>query len=221
MKLRDRLGVSKRRQRQAARGMQLCLFGFVFVGFYEGNPGIIVNAALGLAVTYVPAMLERDYDIPMDAGLTLWITTAVFLHGLGVVGLPGSQSNFYGPGGIPWWDHLTHALSSSLVAAGGYAFVRAVDEHSDEIQLPSRFVFVFILLTVMAFGVFWEVIEFLLMAISGLVGGNILTVYGIGDSILDLVFNTLGAVVVAVWGTAYLTDVSAAVRRRFAEASGE
>jgi VanZ family protein len=74
---------------------------------------------------------------------------------------------------------------------------------------------------VMAFGVFWEVIEFLLMAISGLVGGNILTVYGIGDSILDLVFNTLGAVVVAVWGTAYLTDVSAAVRRRFADASGE
>jgi hypothetical protein len=31
---------------------------------------------------------------------------------------------------------------------------------------------------------------------------------------LDLVFNTMGSVVVAVWGTVYLTDVVTAVRDR-------
>ncbi|MFB6072049.1 MAG: hypothetical protein ABEJ88_03685 [Halobacterium sp.] len=215
MRLRERLGISKRRQEQATRAMQLSLVGFVFVGFYRGNLGIVVNSGLGLLVTYLPAVLERDYDIPMDAGLTLWITAAVFLHALGTVGLPGSSTTFYGPGGVPWWDHLTHALSSSIVAAAGYATVRGLDEHHDDIHLPSRFIFVFLLLFVMAFGVLWEVIEFAVGHVNALVGGNILTIYGLGDTILDLVFNTIGGVVVAVWGTAYLTDVSSAIRERF------
>jgi len=217
--LGDRLGVSARRQRQAARGMQLSLVGFLFVGVYEGDASIVANSGLGLAVTYLPAVLERDYGIPMDAGLTLWITSAVFLHALGMVGLPGSETNFYAPGGIPWWDHLTHALSSSVVAGGGYAVVRAVDEHSDDVELPPRFVSVFILSTVLAAGVLWEVVEYALMTVGDLTGGSVLTVFGIGDIVLDLVFNAVGAVVVAVWGTAYLGGVASAVRQRFGERS--
>jgi len=215
MRLRDRVGLSEHRQGQLSRAMQLTLVGFVFVGFYRMNPGIIVNSGLGLLITYVPAALERDYDIPMDAGLTLWITAAVFLHALGTVGLPGSSTTFYGPGGISWWDHLTHALSSSLVAAAGYATVRGLDEHHADIDLPPKFIFVFLLLFVMAFGVAWEVIEFVVGYLGSVMGGNILTIYGIEYTILDLIFNTLGGVLVAVWGTAYLTDVSAAVRDRF------
>ncbi|SEW29390.1 hypothetical protein [Halobacterium jilantaiense] len=217
MTLADRIRVSARRQRQAARGMQLSLVGFLFVGVYEGDPGIVANAGLGLAVTYLPAVLERDYGIPMDAGLTLWITSAVFLHALGIVGLPGSETNFYAPGGIPWWDHLTHALSSSVVAGGGYAVVRAVDEHSDDVELPPRFVSVFILSTVLAAGVFWEVVEYALMAVSDLTGGSLLVVYGLGDIVLDLVFNAAGAVVAAVWGTAHLGGVTAALGQRLGE----
>jgi hypothetical protein len=30
--------------------------------------------------------LERDYAIPMDPALVLWLTTAVFLHALGTLG---------------------------------------------------------------------------------------------------------------------------------------
>jgi hypothetical protein len=196
--------------------MQLSLVGFLFVGLYEVNPGIIVNAALALLVTHIPAVLERDHDIPMDAGVTLWITAAVFLHVLGTVGFTGSSGSFYGPSGIPWWDHLTHALSSSLVAATGYAVARALDEHNEEIYLPPKFMFVFLLLFVLAFGVLWEVLEFAIMGMASVFGTNaVLTVYGVDDTLLDLVFNTAGAVVVAVWGTAYLTDVSAAIRAKF------
>jgi len=57
----------------------------------------------------------------MDPALVLWITSAVFLHAVGTVALPGSQS-FYRS--LWWWDHMTHMLSSSIVAAGGYAAVR-------------------------------------------------------------------------------------------------
>jgi hypothetical protein len=222
MRVRDYLGISKHRQEQAARAMQLSLVGFFFVGLYRGNPGIVVNSGLGFLITYIPAILERDYDIPMDAGLTLWITMAVFLHAFGTVGLPGSESSLYGPGGLTWWDHLTHALSSSLVAGAGYATVRAIDEHNNDIYLPPKFIFVFLLLFVMAFGVLWELIEFAVAIVGSMAGGKILTIYGADDTMLDLVFNAVGGVIVSIWGTAYLSDVSKAIRSRFdGDASGE
>jgi hypothetical protein len=190
--------------------MQLVLVGLLFIGFDRGSLGIIVNSTIGLGVTYLPAVLERNYRIPMDAGLTLWITTAVFLHALGTVGIPGAGVNFYRS--VWWWDHLTHTLSSSVVAAAGYATARAFDQHTDAIHLPPRFMFVFILSFVLAFGVFWEVVEFALGGLASVTGsGNILTQYGLEDTMLDLLFDALGGVIVAVWGTAYLTDVVGAL----------
>ena len=213
MRLRDRIGISTRRQRQVSRLLEFGLVGLLFIGLERGNTGIIVNTFVALLVTQVVPVLERDYAIPMDAGLTLWITAAVFLHALGTVGLPGSTLSFYRS--VWWWDHLTHALSSSVVAAAGYATARALDEHSDAISLPPRFMFAFILLIVVAFGVFWEVIEFGLGGFALLLGsGGVLTQYGLGDTMLDLVFNTAGGVIVAVWGTAYLADVSGAIQER-------
>jgi hypothetical protein len=213
VRLRDRLGIGPETQRRLSRLMQVVLVGLVFIGLDRGNVGIVANGAIALAVTYLPAVLERDYHIPMDAGLTLWITTAVFLHALGTVGLPGSQLSFYQS--VWWWDHLTHTLSSSVVAAAGYATVRAIDEHTEEVFLPWQFTFVFVLLFVLAFGVLWEVIEFAVGGVAALFGGEaILVQYGLEDTLLDLVFNTVGGVVVGLWGTAYLGDVVGALTRR-------
>jgi len=217
MRLRDRIGLTDRRQRQLTRAMQVSLLVMIGLGLERGALGIVVNATIGLGVTQLPAVLERDYHIPMDPALTLWITVAVFLHALGTAGLPGSETNFYRS--IWWWDHLTHTLSSSIVAAVGYATARAVELHSDAISLPGRFVFVFILLFVLAFGVFWEVIEFGVAGIASLSGTqSVLTQYGLEDTMLDLLFDTLGGVVVAVWGTAHLTDLVGVLAERFGRA---
>lgn len=218
MRIRDRLGLSQRRQRQLSRAMQVLLVGLVFVGLERGNAGIVVNAAVGLGVTYLPAVLERDYHIPMDPALTLWITVAVFLHAFGTAGLPGATTNLYRS--IWWWDHLTHTLSSTIVAAAGYATARAFELHSDGVSLPDRFVFVFILLFVLAFGVFWEVIEFGVTVVASLSGtSSVLVQYGLGDTMLDLLFDTLGGIIVAIWGTAHLTDLVGSLAERFESAT--
>ncbi|MFB6170746.1 MAG: hypothetical protein ABEJ06_06315 [Haloarculaceae archaeon] len=226
MRIRDVLGISRKRQRQVVRLMETSLVGMFFIGLYLGSTGIVVNCAVGLGVTKLPGLLERDYGIPMDAGLTLWITAAVFLHALGTIPLPADvvalvgtvppgaeRATLYGVGG--WWDHLTHALSASVVAGAGYAAIRALDEHSDAIDVPPRFTFVFVLLFVLAFGVFWEVIEFTVSELAQVAGvGSALTQYGLEDTMRDLVFDTVGAVVVAIWGTGHLTGVVDALRRR-------
>ena len=206
MRVRDRLRISTATQQQLSRALSLALIGLLAVGIERGNVGIIVNSAVAILVTQLPALLERDYGIALDPALTLWITSAAFFHALGTVGLPGAEENFYVT--IWWWDHFTHALSSSVVAAVGYTTVRALDEHTDEISIPSRFMFVFLLLFVMAFGVFWEVIEFsITLAASATGNDTILTQFGLTDTMLDLVFDAIGAIIVAVWGTAHLTGV--------------
>jgi hypothetical protein len=213
MRLRDRIGVTEFHQKLATRLMEYALVGMLFIGLERGGTGIVVNCAVGLVVIQIPALLERDYDITLHPGLSLWITSAVFLHALGTVGVPGSGIGFYK--NVWWYDHLTHALSASVVAAVGYTFVRVVDEHSRSVSLPPRFVFVFILSFTIAFGVLWEILEF---AIGGL---GVLTQYGLEDTMLDLMFNTAGAVLVAVWGTAYLSDFAGVVADRLETRSGD
>jgi hypothetical protein len=213
MRIRDWLGIGERRQRQLTWAMELLIVGVLIVGIWQRETGVIVNAGVALAIAQLVPILERDYGVPLDAGLTLWITSAVFLHALGTIGFPPGSTSFYRT--IWWWDHATHALSSSVVAGVGYATVRAIDEHSSQTHLPAKFVFVFVLMFVLAYGVAWEILEFgIALAADALGTGAVLTQYGLVDTLMDLVFNTLGALVVALWGTVYLNDLTGYVRER-------
>lgn len=199
-RLRDILGISPRRQMQASRVMQGLLVVFMGVGLWERNIGIVVNCGVALLATELPAIVERDYQVTMDPALVLWLTTAVFLHGFGTLGPYRS---------VWWWDHVTHALSASLVAGTGYAAARAFDRHAPELSLPPSFLFVFILIITVAFGVLWEVLEFGIgKAALALGTDRVLTQYGLGDSMLDLVFDLVGAMIVAISGTAYLSGIT-------------
>ena len=213
MRLRERLGLTEHRQRQLTRVMEVGLVCMLLVGLYRANAGIVVNTALALVVTRLPGILERDFGIPMDAGLTLWITSAVFAHAFGTVGLPWTPLSPYQS--VWWYDHLTHGLSASVVAAVGYATARALDVHSDEVTLPPEFMTLFIFLFVLAFGVLWEVLEFTIAGVSATLGfGSVLTQYGLSDTMLDLVFDTVGGAVVAIWGGAHLGGVVSALAAR-------
>lgn len=197
---------SMRNQRRITHLMQLVLLAIVVYGVGAGQPKAITNGGVALLITFSPALLERRYDVPLDPWLGLWITTAVFLHTLGSTGLYGQ---------IPWWDHLTHAMSASLVAAVGYTAVRAIDLHSDEIYLPKRFLFAYIFVVVLAFGVIWELAEFGLDVVADRTGLTMpLAQHGLDDTVRDLMFNSVGALLVAVFGQAHLSGVAEIVRKR-------
>lgn len=199
--MRDRID-----QRRLTRGMQVVL-ALVFVyGLAAGRPKAITNSAIALSITWLPALLERNYDITLDPWLALWITTAVFLHTLGSSGLYGQ---------IPWWDNVTHAMSASLVAAVGYTAVRAIDLHTDDVRLPREFTFVYIFVVVLAFGVLWELFEFALDIAADETGLTMpLAQHGLDDTVRDVMFNAAGALIVAVFGQAYLTGVAESIRER-------
>ena len=197
---------SGRTQQRLTRGMQVALAALVAYGVVVGQPKAIINGSVTLVITFLPAVLERNYDLPLDPWLGLWITTAVFLHTLGSAGLYTR---------IFFWDNITHAMSASLIAAAGYTTARAVDLHSDEIHVPRRFVFVYIFVIVLSFGVVWELFEFGLDVVAEATGVAMpLAQHGLDDTVRDTMFNSVGALLVAVFGQAHLTGVAQLVQQR-------
>jgi hypothetical protein len=206
--IRERLRLTGKQAALLVRVLQLLMFAILVTGFWIGSLSMVVNSTIGLLVSQLPALFKRRYGFTMNVGLVLWITVPMVLHALGTVPLPGLD--FLTPyQAVWWWDHLTHALSSSLVAGVGYATARALDVHTDAVNFPPKFLFVYLLIFMMAFGVVWELYEFYVTIAAQLLGvPGILTQYGLEDTVLDLTYDLLGALLVSLLGTGYLTDVS-------------
>ena len=161
-------------------------------GLLLGSISVAVNAVLALGVTALPTVLRRDFGIYLAPPLTLWITGSVALHAVGMIALYDR---------VWWWDHLTHFVSAALVAGVGYAVTVTLDEHTDAIHFPPPFLAVYIFLFTVAAGVFWELLEMLGREFARTYGFEaVLVVYGLEDTMLDLIFDMAGAVVVALAG---------------------
>lgn len=184
-----------------SRFMQILLVLLLAWGFYSSSSKVVINSFAALIVSFLPAILERDYKIALSPAIEVWAVGAVFLHALGSIW-------FYS--NITWWDHLTHSLSASVVAALGYATIRIIDlYYEDEVKIPRRYMFLFILITVLAFGVIWELFEFGLDVVSFYTGLDMpLAQHGMEDTMKDMTFNTFGALIVAVLGHAYLSETA-------------
>jgi hypothetical protein len=197
MTLGDALGLSDSQERLITRGLQVALIGIIVFGIVTIRLTVVATASLGLGVTLLPALLRRRYSYSMDVGLVLWITIAMVLHVVGTIGLYDQYQ---------WYDEVTHTVSATIIAGIGYATFRAFELHSEEIDVPSEFRAVFILVFVLGAGMIWEVVEFAF--------GGLIPVYGIDDIVTDLVFNAIGAVIVVVWGTGYADGFVAFFGRR-------
>ena len=180
--------------------MQILLVTIVVYGLSAGQPKAVTNGGIGLGVTLLPAILRRNYQFSLDPWLGLWITTAVFLHTLGSAGLYAQFS---------WWDSMTHALSASLVAGVGYTAVRVIDLHNEKIHLPKQCVFVYLFIVVLAFGVIWELFEFALDLLSAETGLTMpLDQHGLDDTVVHMLYNSLGALLIALFGQAHLPGLA-------------
>ena len=195
--LEDGRGLSDSQERLVVRGLQLVLAGVAVYGGWTGRPETAVTAVLTLSVTFLPSLFRREYDYSMDVGLVLWLTIAMVLHTVGYLGLYEQYQ---------WYDEITHTVSATIIAGVGYASFRALELHSDAIEVPSEFRAVFIVVFVLAAGMVWEVFEFTF--------GGLVTVYGIDDIVTDMVANGFGGVLVALWGTDYVRGLVGFVRTR-------
>jgi hypothetical protein len=178
-----------------SRGMQAGMFGVALAGVVTDNYTWVPAAVISLFVSGIPTLVRRDLHIVLPIELNFMIVLALFLH------VVGGFSGFYD--NIPGWDHITHVMSSSLIAVLGFVAVVTVDKYVDSISLPRIFLAFFIVMFTMAFGVLWEFMEF---ANDQLTGS--LLQYNLEDTMVDLIFDGFAGFIVASLGAYYLTHTA-------------
>lgn len=195
---------TKERLKLISRAMQVAMGLVALLGAVTGNLTWVPAALVSLVISEIPSLLRRDLSIVLPVELNLWIILALFLH------VVGGVSGFYDS--LPGWDHLTHAMSSSLIAALGFVAVVALDKYVESIYLPGSFLALLIVMFTMAMGVSWELMEYVVDEITG---SNMQ--YSLDDTMVDLLFDSFAGFVVAAYGAYYLRRMS---RDHFVESLG-
>ena len=179
-------------------GVVVCLAGIAVIfaaAVRDENAPAALNAVASLLLVLVPIAVDlfasRLYGVRVGLSpeVPLWVGLAGLLHSYGMLG-PYDD--------IAWWDHLTHTLSAALVAALLYAgLLVAVDSTSVSVGISLVWATV-VLLTLLA-GVFWELIELLARDFARRFDvPSVLDHYGRRDTVLDLLFDVVGALLVLV-----------------------
>jgi hypothetical protein len=181
--------------RLMSRLMQAGMVGVALAGIVTDNLAWVPAAVVSLLVSLIPSLLRRDLNLVLPLELNFWIVLALFLH------VVGGFSGFYD--NVPGWDHLTHAMSASLIGALGFVVIVSVDKYVESIHLPRQFLGFFIVMFTMAMGVLWEIMEF---ANDSIAGTHLQ--YGLTDTMLDLLFDGFAAFVVGIAGAHYLVHVT-------------
>ncbi|SER86273.1 hypothetical protein [Natrinema salaciae] len=168
--------------RRTARGIRYALLAIFAVGVRRRDPGAAVNAVIAVIGTYLPDLAERAYGIELRPWQRAYVDIAMITHAIGMLG-PYDD--------VWWWDHLTHAHSSSIL--GGAVF--AISRRRGRDPGPR------VVAAVACLGLLWEVVEYTIHATAKRLGFEpILVTYGPKDTLLDIGFNLLGAVLVLAFG---------------------
>lgn len=175
--------------RTAERSIRCGVLGVLVVGARRRDPGAVVNAVLGFLGTFLPSVAERWYDVEFRPWQRAYVETAMLTHAVGMLG-PYDD--------IWWWDHLTHTHSATLLGTLTFAAAR----HRDRDPRPR------VIAAVACTGLLWELVEYGVHASADRLGYRpILVSYGKTDTLFDLGFNLVGALLALMFGDRALQDL--------------
>lgn len=170
------------------RGIRGATLAVLVEGLRERNLNAIANAVPMFVATYLPDTAEDLYDVHFQPWQRVYTEITMLAH---AVGFLGPYNDTW------WWDHVTHVLSASLL--GGSVHVAARRRG----RSPNRAVPI----AVVGGGLFWEVLEYSIHRVSDRLGIEpVLVYYGPRDTVKDLLFNLLGALLVLAFGDRLLRN---------------
>lgn len=150
----------------------------------EGEYFLGLSAALAFLLTLAPSLMTRNMRLCLPWEVNLLITVSLYLHVMGHVG--GYYVTL-----APYYDKLTHLVSSATVALLAFSLA-ALAGHRGDVRLTKPAIIVFILASTLAAGAVWEIYEFV---VDQVFGTNLQL--GNADTMWDLIMDLIGAVIVA------------------------
>jgi hypothetical protein len=167
------------------------------IGYYAGTFFGLV--AVGL--TLIPTLVHRRVHIVVPWEVTFLIALTLFLH-------IGGYSYHWYLDLYPYYDKFAHLIASITVALLGFLAVLIIMRASTNLQFERWQLFFFIVIFTLAFGAIWEIWEFSMDTLAGAYLTKPLQ-QGNTDTMLDLIVDLAGGIIIAVLGTFYLKRKSA------------
>lgn len=172
--------------------LQLALAGVLVSALVETQWLVAFTAALVLAITFLPALIERELGLQLPVELTF--VTCLFLYA--AFGL-GEVQEFYQR--FWWWDLVLHSLSALILGLVGFLLVYSLHRTQRVVLPPAYFA-----LTAFGFavtlGTLWEIFEYLMDWGFGFQ----MQKSGLDDTMTDLMVNGIGALVASWVGYHYV-----------------
>jgi hypothetical protein len=142
--------------------------------------------SVGFILTFLPEISERIFRIKLPEEFKFIIVAFTFL-----AFFFGEAYAWYDK--FWWWDWLLHGGSGFLIAPLAFFYLYSI--FGKEAKKHPLFVFIFILFFGLAIGTLWEYFEF---TVDKLFNGTMQK--GLQDTMEDLLFDGLGALVIAILG---------------------
>ncbi len=175
--------------RETERGIRYGIVAVLIVGVRRRDPGAVANAVFAFLATYLPGAVETVFDVELAPWQRVYVESAMLTHAVGMLG-PYDD--------VWWWDHLTHAHSATVF--GGVVHAAARRRGRD--PRPR------VLAVVVGAGALWELMEYVVHAVANRLGVEPLLVhYGKRDTLLDIVYDVVGAFLVLAFGDCLLGNL--------------
>lgn len=166
-----------------------------FYGFIVRDPSIILTAFTGFFLTCIPYLIERRIGVTLPWEVNFLIAFSVFLHVMG-------YSQYLYVLLYPYYDKFAHFISSITVAVLAFVSILLINRFSCT-KLERWQIFFYIVIFTMAIGAFWEIYEYLMDTFFGPYLTKPLQ-HGLDDTMIDLIIDLVGGIVVAAFGTWYI-----------------
>jgi hypothetical protein len=180
--------------------LQLILFAEALFALWGQRWFTAFLTATIIAITFSPSFFERRFRIHFPPELQLAAIGFVFAS-LFLGEIRGYYTRFW------WWDIVLHTSSGFLLGILGFLLVHIINETERiSVHMKSGFVAFFAFTFALGVGALWEIFEFLMDLSFGLnmqkpMFGD---PSGLTDTMVDLMVDALGALVIALMGWRYL-----------------
>ncbi|MBQ4368819.1 MAG: hypothetical protein II805_03490 [Candidatus Methanomethylophilus sp.] len=128
----------------------------------------------------LPTIFARRHIMSLPLWFAFFMEVAIFFHAYGVLLMSYDLQKYY--------DTITHTFSSFVISLCVIMTLFTLQRYNERIKFTVGFTTVFIFLIMMAFGTYWEVLEYVVDQITG-TGMQ----YSPFDTVRDMFSNALGS----------------------------
>ncbi len=188
--------------------MKLILFSMLPYEIYIGDYPFALATLAAIVVSFVPAVVERNYHITLPFELDLLITLAIFLHMF-----LGELLMFYER--FAPWDVILHLFSTAVISLLAFMIVYTL-HYTKKLRLSIPLVGFFTVTFAMFVGSIWEILEYAVDIFFDTTAQK-----GLSDTMWDLIYDLIAGIIVACLGMAYVRYSKPEERKRVTRPLGE